>query len=290
MLEASRPQQHPLEFGSIRCQQGGYPGETETVRKVTGAQFVESHYTLETRMERHTHALPFMHVVLAGSVSSQSGHSLETSVVAQVQFYPAHTPHETCWRAGGRGFSIEFGAEKAAEWFAWGMLPEQTVTLSPGLVSGLLFAARRECFANDLAGVTGAESYLAEALAELMRLPHSARETKRPSRRLRWAREILSENYETLPSLTEIARQVDLHPVYLARAFRQSFGETIGDCIRRRRVEAGCRLIACSELSLSEIAYEVGFADQSHFTRTFKRSLGFPPTEYVRQVRPVKKF
>ncbi len=288
MPEANR-HLSPLTFGAVRFQQGGYPGETETVHEMAGAQFIESHYATETRMEMHSHTLPFMHVVLEGSVTNQSERSLETIYVAQVQFYPAHTPHATNWRADGKGFAIQFRSEKAAEWFEWGMLPGQPLTLPPGLVSGLLLSARRECFANDLAGVTGAEGYLAEALAELMRLPHCAGETERPSRRLRWAREILLENYETLPTLTEIARQVDLHPVYLARAFRHAFGETIGDCIRRRRIEAGCRLIVSSDLSLTEIAYAVGFADQSHFTRTFKRNLGIPPTDYARQVRPQKK-
>lgn len=280
--------EHHASLCAPRYQMGGYPGETETVREAAGMEFVESQYANKTRMPLHSHPFSLMHIVLEGSVASVSECVAETAAVGQVAFLPADAPHEIHWRHPGKAFAINWGAEKACEWLAWGMLPRHPVTLSPGLVSGLLLAVRRECFSGDLAGVIEAESYLAEAVAELLRLPHLDGNRERTSRRLWQAREILHDTYETSPTLMDIARQVEVHPVYLARAFRHAFGETVGECIRRRRIEAGCRLITCSNLSLSEIALEVGFADQSHFTRTFKKCLGVPPSEYERVVRPAK--
>ena len=277
-----------ISLCATRHQPGAYTGETEMVRDAAEMQFVESQYINETRMSSHSHPYPILHIVLEGSVTNTSERVTEVAEVAQVAFLPADAPHETFWRRKGRGFGVNVGANKASEWLALGMLPRHPLTLSPGLVSGLLVAVRRECFAGDLAGVVGAESYLVEALAELMRLPHLDGSRERASHCICKAREILLDTYETPPTLTEIARQVEVHPVYLARAFRHAFGETVGDCIRRRRIEAGCRLITSSELSLSEIALEAGFADQSHFTRTFKKYLGVPPTEYARIVRPRK--
>jgi len=287
-MSTARGSESPASTGGVHFRKGGYRGETEAVRELLGMQFIESYYAAETTMGVHSHSQPLLHVVLAGNVTNRSGRSAEVAEVAHVEFLPANTPHETRWRGGGKGFAVAFGSQKASEWFEWGMLPSRPLNLPPGLVSGLLLAARRECFANDLAGATGAESYLAEALAELLRLPPLDGRREGPSRRLRQAREILLDTYEMLPSLTEVARRVEVHPVYLARAFRRCFGETIGDCIRRRRIEAGCRLISCSHLSLGEIAQEVGFADQSHFTRTFKQMLGIPPIEYARLMRPAE--
>jgi len=277
------------ETGHIFYRSGGFPGSTETFRVAVETEFVESQYDHSALMPIHSHDFPFLHVVLQGRVTNLAERVTEDAGIAHVAFFPANVPHETMWHGGGKGFAVLFSPIKAFAWEKWGMLPQQPITLPPGLVSALLVAARRECFANDLAGITGAESYLAEALAELVRLPLPVAAKEQRSRRLWKAREMILDTYETLPTLDDIAHYVELHPVYLARAFRHAFGETIGDCIRRRRIEAGCRLIVGTELSLTEIAYEVGFADQSHFTRTFKQCLGVPPIEYAHAVRQKKR-
>jgi len=49
---------------------------------------------------------------------------------------------------------------------------------------------------------------------------------------------------------------------------------TIGECIRRLRVERACRQLSSSDESLATIAANTGFSDQSHFSRTFKRLVG----------------
>jgi AraC family transcriptional regulator len=233
-------------------------------------------------MPMHHHPYPVLHLVLAGRVTSRSRRSAEELTVAQVEYLPAYVPHETQWRRGGVGFAVAFEAGVAAAWSAWGMLPEHPCTLPPGLVSGLLLAVRREGFTPDLAAGTGAEGFVAEALGELVRRtpPHPRREGR--SLRMRAARALLLDAYASAPPLTELARQVEVHPVYLARAFREAFGETVGECVRRRRLDAACHRLTHSTDSLSEIAAGTGFADQSHLTRTFRRYLGTTPAGYRR--------
>nr|WP_202329241.1 AraC family transcriptional regulator [Mesorhizobium sp. L-8-3] len=58
---------------------------------------------------------------------------------------------------------------------------------------------------------------------------------------------------------------------------RRRFGCTIGHYVRQRRVEFGCHRLAASLDPLSEIALDAGFADQSHFTNTFRRLVGMSP-------------
>ena len=84
---------------------------------------------------------------------------------------------------------------------------------------------------------------------------------------------------ETL-KLTEIAAEVGVHPVYLATAFRQKFGVTISEFVRKLRIEHACAELTKGELPLSAIALQAGFVDQSHFSKTFKQFTGMSPARF----------
>jgi AraC family transcriptional regulator len=98
------------------------------------------------------------------------------------------------------------------------------------------------------------------------------------------AHAILGRTFASKPSLSEIAGEVGVHPVHLARAFRNHYGTSIGEHVRALRVAHARERIAAG-LPLHEVAAEAGFADQSHFTRTFTRLVGVSPAEYRRQLR-----
>jgi len=67
-----------------------------------------------------------------------------------------------------------------------------------------------------------------------------------------------------------------VHPVHLAAAFRRHFGCTPGAYLRRARVERAAAMLK-RRLSLAEVALRCGFADQSHMTHAFRRTLGVTP-------------
>jgi AraC family transcriptional regulator len=158
-------------------------------------------------------------------------------------------------------------------------------------------AMRREMDRTDEpVAALAIDSLLLELLAELRRLggnggtvsalPDAATAPgKAAPPWLLKAREMVCDTYVAPPELEQIATVVGVHPVSLARAFRRHFGETVGDCVRRRRIEAACQQMVATDAALTHIAFEAGFADQAHFTRTFQRHIGMPPSEYARQFR-----
>jgi AraC family transcriptional regulator len=77
-------------------------------------------------------------------------------------------------------------------------------------------------------------------------------------------------------------------PERLARGFRRSFGEPMADYLRRIRVDAAASKLASTDLPISQVAGDVGFADQSHLTRWFSRYLGTTPGRY-RMTRPERR-
>jgi AraC family transcriptional regulator len=77
-----------------------------------------------------------------------------------------------------------------------------------------------------------------------------------------------------------LASDVGVHPVHLAATFRRSFGVTVGEYVRERRVERARRMLAEGKRSITEIAFDLGFANPSHFSRVFSAYTGATPLEY----------
>lgn len=96
--------------------------------------------------------------------------------------------------------------------------------------------------------------------------------------------EMIRARYRDGLSIEELAREADVHPMHLTRAFRKHYRESIGAFTRRLRLEWTVRQLATSDQPLVDIALAAGFSDQSHFTRAFRRYAGIPPGTYRRLV------
>lgn len=82
--------------------------------------------------------------------------------------------------------------------------------------------------------------------------------------------------------VADVASAMGVHPVHLARVFRQAWGFSPGDLLRWRRIEQARSLLRRRDLSMAEVALAVGFADQSHMTRAFQARYGMTPSQYRR--------
>jgi AraC family transcriptional regulator len=68
--------------------------------------------------------------------------------------------------------------------------------------------------------------------------------------------------------------------VHLAQTFRKTYQCTIGEYVRKLRIEYACHELTNSAKPIVDIALAAGFCDQSHFTRTFRRVVGAAPSQY----------
>lgn len=86
----------------------------------------------------------------------------------------------------------------------------------------------------------------------------------------------IHEHYESDVSLENLATVADLSIFHLVRTFQKTVGITPHRYLTQIRVEMGKRLLQRGS-EITDVAFQVGFADQSHFTRHFKRIFGVTP-------------
>lgn len=90
----------------------------------------------------------------------------------------------------------------------------------------------------------------------------------------------LADNYTQRLTLGEIATKFYFSPYYLSHLFRRVTGQSIVDYINARRIEAAQRLLEQTDLSISEVAEQTGFATPVHFRRVFREFMGAGPLQY----------
>ncbi|WP_394842939.1 AraC family transcriptional regulator [Pendulispora brunnea] len=100
--------------------------------------------------------------------------------------------------------------------------------------------------------------------------------------RVRRVTEFIVTNLSQSLDLESLAAQAELSPFHFARAFKQSTGETPHGYVLRQRIETAMNLLRRTHKSIAEVALEVGFANQSHFTTQFRKITGRTPREYRR--------
>jgi AraC family transcriptional regulator len=136
---------------------------------------------------------------------------------------------------------------------------------------------------TDTVSALAVEGLTLELLAEGVR--QGPRHVERsPPRWLRQARDLLHEGFRQRLTLDGIAETVGVHPAHLARVFRQQQGCTVGDYVRRLRIEYACHCLSTSDTALATIALAAGFSDQSHFSKVFKRQTGMSPAVFRESV------
>jgi AraC family transcriptional regulator len=164
----------------------------------------------------------------------------------------------------------------------------------PGVPGEGLWPARTEaaCFASAIDLELGtsddcAATIMEELFAGLFQsmTPHARQGTPLPDQAPPWlerVRERLDEEFLLPMCLRSLAAEAGVHPDHLTRCFKRFYRTTAGNYARRRRLEWAAAKLVSSPEPLAEVALESGFADQSHFTRHFRRRFGLPPRRYRR--------
>jgi AraC family transcriptional regulator len=135
----------------------------------------------------------------------------------------------------------------------------------------------------------------AEALSlvlahELVRLDRGIARTRQTmrgglaARQKRRVADYIEEHLADGPSLSTLAQMADLSPFHFSRAFKESFGLPPHRYLTSRRIEKAKDLLAQSDISVTQIGLQLGFAETSSFSTAFHKHSGTTPTAYRRSL------
>lgn len=259
-------------------------GKNLATRQLNGLSLNEIEYPSNFKIEKHSHNFPLFYLVLEGSFTQFHGRKSLECFPLTLAFIPLDQVHSAnIYGAGARCFMLEF----KDYWFER-FHNQSPLTCSVDFKSSLpnLIATKlyQEFQQKDTFSSLAIEGLILELIAETSRNYVKLSEHNRP-RWLKQVEEILQDGFSDQLTLFDIARSVDIHPMHLARVFRQQYHCTIGEYIRKLRIEYTCHQITITDTSLIEIALKAGFYDQSHFSRSFKQIMGLTPTEYRANLR-----
>lgn len=259
------------------------------LRKLEVAGFILTEAeNMSSHLPRHAHENSYFCHVLQGRYTEHYGRQNITCKPWSLTFRSSAQEHEDWLHEPVRVFVLEI-SKVWEERLKQDSLTLQGATSCRGTYLPQLSAKlNREFHKMDTAALLAIEGLCLEILAEASRASPAPNERTIPGW-LREAREMLLDRFQENVTLAEVAVQVDIHPAYLATTFREKYGVTIGEFVRRLRIEQARSELSKGEQSLAAIALAAGFADQSHFSRTFKRYTGRTPTEYRRETRQFSK-
>jgi two-component system response regulator YesN len=122
-------------------------------------------------------------------------------------------------------------------------------------------------------------AWISTALNEFIEMVYSSQDAKKVTQ-ITPAINYIDANYNKAISLEEVARVSHLSISRLAHVFKEQMGITIIDYLTSVRIERAKQLLLATSQSCTEICFEVGYNNQSYFTRTFKDLVGMPPSRF----------
>jgi AraC family transcriptional regulator len=262
-------------------------GLTRPVKTFRAGEFVlkERIHTPALNLPQHFHELAMLSFTFAGYCSERNGRRTQEYGPYDLQVAPAGQVHSIQYgRDGARSLNIEIESDRTE------IVPSLMAAASlsargkDAAVSGLAIQLYEEFQNLDSVSGLAIEGLVLEVLARAARCSVTGFNGRAPI----WlgrARDLVHARFNESLRLAEIARSVGTHPVYLARAFRRHYRCTIGDYIRRLRIEFAIRELISTDSSLADIAIAAGFCAQSHFSSTFKRHTGLSPARYRAALR-----
>jgi transcriptional regulator GlxA family with amidase domain len=99
-------------------------------------------------------------------------------------------------------------------------------------------------------------------------------------KRLAPAVRYLEQNFREQVQLADLAKYCELSATHLHRLFQRLLRMSPSEYLLALRLQEARRLLTSTELSLSAIAQNTGFFDQSHFTKRFRKMTGLTPTQF----------
>jgi AraC family transcriptional regulator len=258
---------------------GELAGQILKLRTIGPFTLSENFYPAGLVMTQHVHGESHITFIIEGAFRERYASGSMICRAGAVRFLPDAVTHETEIESPVRCLHIISESKVLDQLARKSVVPQKPTQIHGFSATWLANRLYAEFSRGDAASAIAIEGLVLEILAEMSRSDSGVDSLPCPSW-LRHATEIVEARFLQRLSLAEIASEVGVHYVHLSRQFHKYNRCTIGELIRRRRVQHASHLLAHTETPLAEIALICGFSDQSHLSFLFKRYMGLSPSKF----------
>jgi len=256
---------------------GKYLGSTSNELDFEGNLLAVTSYEDCIHSDWHYHENSFFTFVLDGTCLENRKNSAHEWKPGDVLFYEKGNIHKNCYhQENSRNFNLELNDKWLEKYDVSLFNGSDKHVPGPADIKFLFIKLYCEFLNQDSASQASLSSILLHIMGHES---HEITSNKAPS----WVsriREFLYDNWSTNFSLKEMSAIIHIHPITISKNFTRYFGCTLGEYIRKIRIEKAISMIRTTDLTLTDIAFTCGFADQSHFIRCFKEFTGTVPFQY----------
>jgi len=149
----------------------------------------------------------------------------------------------------------------------------------------------REMFDLSLKNSELVDLKLSLRISELLTLMIEEKQSDRKTQRtlhkadIERARAFIDAQFSQALDIATIAKSVSISKYYFIKLFKELLGQTPYDYLTEVRINTSKRLLFESEMSMSEVAKEVGYQDQNNFIKLFKKRTGMTPLKFRTKAR-----
>jgi AraC family transcriptional regulator len=257
---------------------GQYYGNVDSAKDISGIILTKSEYKKGSRLPKHYHQNPYCCFILNGNYTETYNKKNINCTKGDVVFHPHNTEHHNDFEnTDASCFNIEYSGNWAERFNKPDFAINSILCSSAFNIQITASKIFREFHQPDSLSPLMVESLATELLVLFSR--DTATRNEKPFF-IRKVVKYIDENFSEPVSLSELAAIANVSSEHLVREFKKVFKVTIGEYIRNKRVNKACELLRYSGKEISEISFDLGFADNSHFTRVFKQATGYTPLTY----------
>lgn len=265
-------------FDILALQKGEFLGAVSHWHQTNGVTLSVTSYEPQDQQanQLHYHEHPNLYFILAGGSIEKRKAAQTTHQAGSLLFYPAGEPHQNIRQGlSAKSINLEVEFSFLQRYELTESMVEQLAGHSSESKFRILSMYRELVSADSLASVS--LDFLLLAL-----LGYCA-ELKTYDRWPTWVKTVhalIHDRWNETLTLQELSLAAGVNPITISKHFGHYFASTYGEYVRKLKTEKALTLIKNTQLPLTEIAHVCGFADQSHFIRSFKKYIGFLPGQF----------
>jgi len=251
-------------------------GDSKRINFINGCNLALTSYNHTAEFEeKHTHENPSVSLLLKGAYQEDISGSLFKRQPGDLKFVDGGQSHR-CYNYSID--TVKINLEFTPEFFATTKLSSKFIgDIAENYLNKITLIKLYHGFIEEQTPITASSQLL---LFQLFNQPVINVTAKAAPQWVDRLRTLLHDEWDGNFDLQYLSAVLGVHPVTISKWFPFYFKMTLSEYLRLIKVEKAISLLKNTKSGLSEIAYACGFADQAHFTRTFKAATSFLPKDF----------